>query len=691
MPAVFTCSVVCSNHMRESQATETFVRGTGGIKRAGCGAALLVALLPFAHSQTPAQIPVESFFRNPAIASARLSPDGKLLAAVAATPAGRTQLVVFDVGVWDKVRFVAGYSDADIRTFRWVNDRRLVFSLIDLSSAGGEQFFASGLYAVDSDGSNLRQLAERAPLARAPSQLVARFLPWSTFLQTVLRDGSDDIVVSEYVAEDKQLKNLRLLRVNTRTGVATHITQGRPSDSVKFVVDRKGEPRWVTASQQGRAHVFKRSASGSSWDLVADYDAYAAEGWEPTSIAPDGTLFVTAPDERGLNALYRFDVATGAPEAKPLVRLADFDFTGDLIIDAETNDVLGVRYRSDGPATTWFNSAMRALQERIDVALPNLANTIVCDRCLNAPNLLIFSQSDTEPGAYSIYNRQKAAVERIASTRPWINAKQMARRDLIRVKARDGLSIPVWITTPQVRDDKRKPPAVVLVHGGPFLRGGDLIWERDAQFLASRGYVVIEPEFRGSTGFGAKHFRAGWKQWGLRMQDDLVDAANALGEQGAIDKERVCIVGASYGGYAALMGVLRDPQTFRCAVAWAAATDIDLLYSIDWSDMSDAWKKYGMPRLVGDRNADAAQLAATSPLRLASRISRPVLLAHGGSDYRVPLTHGRAMMNALRKAGGDVEWVEYSDEGHGWLLEANNFDFYKRVEKFLALHLGDAK
>jgi dipeptidyl aminopeptidase/acylaminoacyl peptidase len=235
---------------------------------------------------------------------------------------------------------------------------------------------------------------------------------------------------------------------------------------------------------------------------------------------------------------------------------------------------------------------------------------------------------------------------------------------------------------------KKKLPMVVLVHGGPWVRGGAWRWDSEVQFLASRGYVVLQPEFRGSAGFGSAHFRAGWKQWGLAMQDDLADGARWAIEQGIADPARICIAGASYGGYATLMGLAKDPQLFRCGVDWVGVTDINLMYDVGWSDFSDEYKRWGMPARVGDQVADAAQLKATSPIEQAARITQPLLLAYGAYDVRVPIVHGEKFRDAVKAHNQQVEWVEYDKEGHGWSLPETRIDFWTRVEKFLAHQIG---
>jgi dipeptidyl aminopeptidase/acylaminoacyl peptidase len=268
----------------------------------------------------------------------------------------------------------------------------------------------------------------------------------------------------------------------------------------------------------------------------------------------------------------------------------------------------------------------------------------------------------------------------------------MGRRELVHYKARDGLDIPAWITYPH-GSNRKNLPTVVLVHGGPWVRGGLWGWDSEAQFLASRGYAVLEPEFRGSIGYGWKLFHSGWKQWGLAMQDDIADGVKWAAAQGISDARRVCIAGASYGGYAVLMGLVRNPELYRCGINWVGVTDINLMYTGDWSadsDLPERWKQFGMPVLIGDREKDAAQLQETSPLAQAARIKAPLLLAYGTDDKRVPLYHGEKFYAAVKAGNPNVEWVTYEKEGHGWKLPQNRFDWWTRVEKFLDRNIGEA-
>jgi len=231
----------------------------------------------------------------------------------------------------------------------------------------------------------------------------------------------------------------------------------------------------------------------------------------------------------------------------------------------------------------------------------------------------------------------------------------------------------------------RARPVVVYVHGGPASRT-TLEWDGDAvpQFLASRGYLVIEPDFRGSTGYGSVHRHAGLGQWGLAMQDDLRDALDWAVAQGLADGRRACIMGASYGGYAALMGPARDPGAYRCAIAWLAPTDLPRL-------VEETNELFPMNRLP--EQAMARQIGADarrrSPLSVVGEIKVPVLAAWGVEDRRVPIGHGRDWRDAARAARLDLEYVEYAGEGHGWLLPETRLDFFGRVERLLRRTLGE--
>ncbi|WP_374580042.1 alpha/beta hydrolase family protein [Pseudoduganella sp.] len=645
-----------------------------------------LAVAPALHA-APGAPPVEAFFENPAFTGALLSPSGKYLAAKIAKKGGRSMLAVLDLSTRKGVP-VAYFEDTDINHVQWVNDQRLLFDTADLSAAAGQIEYGPGLYAVNRDGSKFRQLALRTGtpfLSRADAD---KLLPWHTFM--LRQDGaqdSDSVYVQDYqMGGPGDLRRINLLQLNTLTG-RTQTVSG-PGDAKGWLLDQAGQPRLAITHAEATVGLHLRE--GESWRKLASFNNHkgGAQAMQVLAFGDGSILYVAATRGRDLSAVYRYDSASGKLDDAPVVELQGYDFHGSLVIRG--GKLLGVHYLRDGEGTVWLDPAMQALQADIDQRLPGLVNMIELPRDPQAENVLVRAFSDSQPAIYLVYNRSSKTLERVGETRPGIDPAAMGVQEQVKYAARDGLQVPAMLTVPRAAKGKRLP-MVVMVHGGPYLRGSTWGWEPQVQFLASRGYVVLAPEFRGSTGFGGKHFRSGWKQWGLKMQDDIADAVQWAVAQGYADPQRVCIMGASYGGYATLMGLVNDPQLYQCGVNYLGVTDIQLLYRGHWwytSDISEEAKRFSMPDMVGDPVKDAEQFKATSPIEQAHRITRPVLLAYGGQDKRVPLVHGTRFRDAVRKTNQQVEWVEYPEEGHGWQNPKNRIDFWKRVEKFLDQHIG---
>jgi acetyl esterase/lipase len=656
---------------------------------AGAWRALWLLLALVAPLPAGAAAPAEDYMRWPFVDAIAVSPSGTRLALAVPAVDGRVSLAVMSLAPLGAPKAIAGFDDADVESVKWVNDERLVFEVSDHDAP--LERTARELFAINQDGTGIRKLvAFRTHTGEQATGLGTRVLTWEWELHSTVDDGSPDIIVARRrFADNFALRSVLLSRLNTVTGELHSLSSGAPLGALSWVLDAKNEPRVVVAAKDDRRTVYWRSDVGRPWEQVADFTRFDGEGFEPLLLDAQNRLLVLATKGRDTEALYRFDPATKALESEPLVALKGFDLDPVIESDSATHDILGLHFRMEQGGSYWFDPALRKIQQGVDAALPaGRVNRLYCGRCKSTRFLVVRSSSDRQPGEFYLFDRDKASLERIAQARPWITEAAQGRRSFHRVAARDGLSLPVYLTRPADGAAGQRLPAVVLVHGGPWVRGHDLAWNAEAQFLASRGYLVIETEYRGSTGYGFAHFRAGWKQWGAAMQDDLADAAGWAVAQGFADPQRIAIVGGSYGGYAALMGPIRHPDLYRGAVSYAGVSDIELMYDIHWSDFSDAWKQYGMPVLIGDRKADAARLAATSPLQQVARIKVPVLLAHGGIDRRVPIEHSKRFRAAAENAGVKVEWIEYPDEGHGWHAPKNRADFWNRVEAFLGRTIG---
>lgn len=615
----------------------------------------------------------EPFFRHAEYGQLKISPSGKYVAAL--VPAnGRQGLAVIELES-KQVRPLTAARGDDIVDFNWVNDERIVFTVADLQAGLGMQR-GGGLFAINRDGTELRELAPTLRTQQARGQLRGR----PTRLLTVLRDDSDDVLI---LTNESNERVPDVYRLNTRTGRRTLKTLGRPGNVYQWVADQKGVVRAASADEKGITVVYYRPNDEAPWIRLGEYGVRDAR-IVPVAFDGDGSLIVSSNIGRDTFALYRYDVDKRAL-GELLAAHPRVDLSGGLYFDREQNRVVGVLYEAEEPGVAWFDDQWARLQLAVDGVLKDRRNVISRG---DGPRVLIHSFSDKDPGAYYLLDLENRKLELLIRLRPTIKPGEMPARQPVRYTARDGLEIPAYLTLPRDKQAKNLP-LVLYVHGGPYVRGGHWAWRDEPAYLASLGYAVLEPEFRGSQGWGRRLLESGFKQWGRAMQDDLNDGVDWLAKQGTIDPKRACIMGASYGGYAVLMGLARDPERWRCGIDYVGVTDINLLFDVTWSDLFDSdFMRYTAREMIGDPDRDAAQFKATSPLENAGNIRAPVLMAYGAQDARVPLIHGERMRDALVKRGIDVEWVVYPQEGHGFLLEENRYDFYGRVARFLARHLG---
>lgn len=633
--------------------------------------------------------PVKSFFRHADLSGASLSPSGRWLA-VGNSPDGmRTALVVLDLEGKVAPAVVAGFADADVHRFQWVNDERLVFDTLDLQTGVDDQSFRGGLFAVGRDGKDFRRLVNSprrfvgGPRPAGPEPLTANH----RWLVTP-RTGGDDVIVGEYqwdnVGEPTRVHPVRL---NTLTGRSTALDIAPPTRISRWLFDPRGEPRVAIRWVDGVQEVFWRGPGETTWRTIAKGPALEMR-FDPVAVDGAGQLFVAVGNPPDRAVLRRFDFATGAPEASPLVSAMGFDFDGSVVSDHARTRALGFRVHTDAESTVWSDPDLRAVQQAADARFPGRVNRLSCGNCVEGGPVLVHSYSDQDPGSYWIHRRPGGTWESVGRARKDIDSRAMAPMDFHRVQSRDGSELPLWITA--LPKGQQGPRAAVVLMRSSFWGGRRYWgWAPDAQFLASRGYVVIQPEPRGVDGYGQAHFQRGWKQSGSGIEDDIADAVAWAAKQGLVDERRVCIAGDAFGGQAALLSLARHPDLYRCGVAWSAVTDVPLLFTNHWqSNLSQQAKRWTLPRVFGDPASDTALLRTASPTERTSETKAPVLLAYGRQDRHVPIEHGTRMRDALRAAGRPPEWIVYDDEAHGWLKVENRVDFWTRVESFLDRHLA---
>lgn len=636
-------------------------------------------------SAASALLPLEHFTQRPKMSALRFSPSGTRFAALEEFK-GRMNVVVVDLATNTLYR-TTQVTDYDVQSFSWISDKRLVFGLVDFRKGLGDQD-GGGLFAVDFDGTGGRELT---PVAADCEGRCRGSSYWGRV------KGSEDEIFA--LNNDRSLDSPDLIRLNTRTGRKSVVTWENPGRVSGWVLDANEVPRAaVSADGEDLSYtVWFRPDDKTPWRKLATYKQ-TEPGFTPLAFAPDGTLYVSSNLETGdKQAIHKYDPVANKLGEKIAVHPRVDITPGDspetfgppgipLVFDKD-GALVGISVEGEKPETVWFREREAKLQATIDASLPKgNVNTI---RLLPENRALIFSRSGSDPGTYYLFDEPKKQLRELSRPRAWIKPQQMGAVQTIRYKARDGMEIPAYLTLPAGKEAKGLP-LVAWIHGGPWARDS-YGWDPEVQFLASRGYAVLQPNYRGSEGFGQKHLKAGFKQLGQTMQDDITDGIKSLIDQGIVDKDRVCIGGHSYGGYATMMGLIREPQMFRCGINGMGVTDLFWWIDLGYTDFNlidpDAAEAY-LKVAIGDPSRDRAMMEASSPRMNAAKVQAPVLFLHGGSDRRVPIKHAEAMRDALKAANKPYEWLVFPEEGHGFMKESNRIAQFKAMEAFLAKHIG---
>ena len=618
---------------------------------------MLLAMVP-ARAAEP--IALETLFRAPELDTVRVAPDGAHLAAIVPLN-GRRNLAVVDLDKM-QVQVITRYDAADVVSYRWIDGHRLMLDVGDAADAAGLVHY-TGFGALDLDGKDERRL-------KFPSSSVIHRFADGQVLH-IGRHGSSSAV----------------FKTDTRTGAETLVTFENPGGVVRWVADFDGNVRAAVSYDPKRQStaLHWRATPDGPWKELARFPGEQGQGITPIAFDEDNRKLIVASNVGSdRTAIYRYD-PEAAQVLDKLYDRSDVDL-GSVHVDAKSRKLLGIYSGENASGITWLDPHWRDLQAAVDKALPGLRNRLIWGDD-NPDRVVVASYSDLQPAIYWLLDVKAGSLRELQKSRGWIDPTRMTPVKQVRYAARDGLEIPAYLAVPP-RETTGRPPLVVIIHGGPHTSGHTLGFDAETQFLVSRGYAVLLPNFRGTTGYGRKFLEAGYRQWGRAMQDDITDGVRWTIERGLVDPQRVCLYGGSYGGYAALMGLVREPSMFRCAVASFAVTDPALLFEPGWNrsvvrDDVDAYLR----RTVGDP-ADERAFDAISPIKQAKAIKAPVLLMFGADDPRVAIVHGTRMRDALQADGTPVEWVMYAGEGHGLHKDADRFDYYRHIEAFLERNLG---
>jgi dipeptidyl aminopeptidase/acylaminoacyl peptidase len=523
---------------------------------------------------------------------------------------------------------------------------------------GDEDYIA---FAIDRDGTHFERLDRASEIIRRDRKNPRRVIVYSN---PTVRNKPDPCWL------------------DLKTGKITSLTKN-PGNVDGWVLDRANVARIGFASSGLDQAILYRDRDGDPWRTLAVFKDGEPRWWPLQFDADNRTLYVKSNLGRKTYAIYRYDTATH--QLGDLVRADDkYDVT-DVIWSEARQRIVGVSYEADKPVVHWLDESFERRQKIIDEALASTVNRQL-EATDDGSKIVVFARSDREPGVYYLFDEARRKIEELAVVRPNLDPEKMSPMRPVAYRARDGLLIHGYLTLPLGRDPK-KLPLIVNPHGGPFGIRDTWGFNSEVQFLANRGYAVLQPNYRGSGGYGDEFERLGYRQWGRTMQDDLTDGVKWLEQEGVADPERVAIVGASYGGYAAMAGLTFTPELYCAAVNYVGVTDLMLLTK--QRRVTDAHKLWTRTR-IGDAFDDADELRARSPVFHVPQIRAPVLLAYGRTDPRVTREHGDDLRAALSRHGKDFVFVLEDDEGHGFRLEEKSIAFFTRVDAFLKKHLQNA-
>jgi len=621
------------------------------------------------------KIPVKDFFKDPDFSGLQISPNGKFLAVL--SPVGeRRNIVVMDVDGLKNVRAVTALKDQGVAGFFWANNNDIVFTM----DADGNEAFS--LFVVNTKGnakikelvgssvgsSGIRTASVINQLVNDPDHILVQFNGRRVKAPDLYKVPLD----SRWSHKRKKNSKMKMVAKN-------------PGDVQGWIVDHDGDVRGAYSINGLKGKFHYKGKGEKDFRVLQEFNVLD-EGMSPLGFDFDNKLmYVSSNVGKDRAALYTFD-----PEKNEL---------GDLIFEHDTVDIsspilsrkqkklLGVSYFDDYPETVYFDEATEKQLKMLSDAFPG-KRVNISSQSKDEMLQILYVYNDTDPGNYYMYDKNTGKVRFLLSVNKEINPEQMSSMKPIKFTSRDGMTIRGYLTLPKDSEGKNLP-LIINPHGGPFGVRDRWGYNSEHQFFASRGYATVQVNYRGSGGYGRNFEQAGYGgKWGAEMQNDLTDAVKYLIKEGIADPERVCIYGASYGGYATMAGLTFTPDLYKCGINYVGVTDVGLLFE----SMPKYWEpqKEVMKVQIGDPE-DKELMNRMSPLAHVDKIKAPLMIVHGAQDPRVVKKHAYDLRDELEDRGitlSDDEWIMKTNEGHGFRKEENRIELYQKMEKFLAKHLN---
>ncbi|MDB5709858.1 MAG: peptidase [Sphingomonas bacterium] len=604
----------------------------------------------------------EQFGRLPFMVYPQLSPDGTHVATQIAIN-GQLRLAIIPLGDTAHIKLI-NPGQSDLNGWSWVNNDWLVVRIGQSSAVEGDNWYLSRAIAFDANGKNMRVLGGDKLGQNADDIL------W------IAHDGTPHVRMafqtSIYSDNPGFWPEVRDFDISTGK---SRLVAPSTDQVMNWYADGKGVVRLGIAYDDDRrsSRALYREEDGESFRTIdRTHGRGSSLGTLPALFLAEPGKAIAMDDNSGFDALYSYDLATQKTGEK-LFGVAGYDLDG-IIRSDDGSRMIGVRYNDTRARTHWFEPALALVQSELDNAV-GARNAHIISWSRDFATLMISLESTNRPTMYFLYRPAEGTMHLFANADEHFGTASWGKVSTIRYKARDGTEIPAVLTLPKSRSAKNLP-LILMPHGGPFSRD-DESYDYWVQFLASRGYAVLQPNYRGSSGYGNDFAKKGEGQWGLAMQDDLTDAVKWATSQGIADASKVCIVGGSYGGYAALRAAQRDKGVYRCAVSFAGVADMPGMLRYNGRFLNAGGR--------GDwLRKQAPDLKSVSPLNFAADFSIPVLLMHGKADMTVPVKQSRQMADRLKAAGKDYRYIEQPLGDHHLSREADRVQFLQELEAFLA-------
>ncbi|MEI8653476.1 S9 family peptidase [Pseudoalteromonas sp. Hal273] len=627
-------------------------------------------------------IKLQNYAKHAQFINMKISPDGKHLAATTRTETGAIRLTILNVSNNEIVSITEGKESEAVADFGWADNERVIVSLAQEYGSYDAPMATGDLLSINVNGKNKTIIA--GPRSDDSRIRIARIID-------LLPEVDDELIISSFSPFSDE-PYLELQRVKASSGRKQNMgklpLRVYKGTNTSVLLDHNGIARLATGvapDKNNQSIVVTRDNKDDEWHEVLRFDSDSGSFTPLTFLADNSTVVGISDNTTDTLSISSFDLKTNKQTVQ--VTHPDTDLLPIVSINnGKVNEVIGASYELDSIENVFLEDITDTGFANILASLSNSfknQTVEITSSTLDNAKLVITVSSANNPKQFYLYDTKQRRLSVIIKSKPWLDKKDIPKTSLISYKTRDGINVRGLLTLPI--DANKNLPLVMHPHGGPHgIRDSLSTLSSDAKVLASHGYAVFQPNYRGSGGYGKDFMQRGYQNWGTSMIDDMTDGVNFLIEQGVVDKNRVCSYGASYGGYAAIQSAIREPDLYKCAVGFVGVYDLQLMF--EEGDISESSSGLNYLESVLPKTKELRE--AQSPVYNVDKLKAPVFIIQGGQDVRVPEEHAFRLRNALKKRNHPVEWMYKKGEGHGFYKPEHNVERWEKMLTFLEKNIG---